>query len=142
MADYLIKRKSPRRRLSRIAGVLHHGEFLTSQIVEIGEGGVFVSTSKALSSGDSVVVTFSVEGSPMVSARAEVRYEVEVPGTGRPGYGLQFMNLELGYKRLIRRYVSRKTIEEANADKEQENSQKKIHAFSFDQEGNAKPTVM
>ena len=142
MADYIAKRRSPRRRFERIVGFLRHGRYHVTEAIEIGEGGIMVIAPEPAATDDRVVLTFSVDGHELVSTRAEVRYEIELAESGKKAYGLQFQNLDLSYKRYIRRYVSLKTLKEARAE-QQKAKQKKTETivFSVDEEGKAKPTV-
>ena len=141
--EYVSKRRSPRRRIDRVMGVLHKGSYYISRTVEIGEGGLMVQTNEHnVKVDDQIVITFSVEGHELVSCRAEVRYQIDMPDDGGVAFGVQFKNLDLSYKRYIRRYVSQKTLEEANSDRERLKAKENTtYTYSKDREGKAKPTV-
>lgn len=142
--NYVYKRKSPRRRLSRKAGALHQGEFFSAMVVEIGEGGMLLALDKSIAVNDQLVVSFSIPAENLVSVRAEVRYERKDPRKQDAVLiGLQFVNLSKEYSRKIRSYISSKSLLEAEQErKELKNDKAQIYSFSKDQEGRAKPTVL
>lgn len=143
MANYLKKRKSPRRSLSRSVGVLHRGSYFVGVSFEVGEGGMMVCTPQDLSVADCVILTFSIVGRPLVSVKAKVCYELAERKMGETRfYGFQFLNLDMSYRKVVRRYVANKTLEEAKIEKDQL-KEEKTYTFAADQDtGEIKPTVV
>lgn len=138
MGEFITKRRSPRRSYSRTVGVLHRGVYFATKSIEVGEGGMLVFSDHPMKEDDQIVLTFSIRGFPLVSTRASIRYEIKKEG--RSAYGLQFKGLDLSYLRIIRRYVSQKTKEEALLDKERQTP--KTYSFASQENGKPKPTVV
>ena len=61
------RRKLPRRKLGRNVGVLHRGEYLIAEAIEVGEGGMGFRTNTEYPESARVVVSFQVPGAQFVS---------------------------------------------------------------------------
>jgi hypothetical protein len=133
------KRRSPRRLFERRVGLLHRGVYCVVDAIEIGEGGMMVRLVNDVKVDDEVVVTFAIPGKKLMSISGAVRYVIEL-GSGK-AFGLQFKELEIPYKRIIRRYVAAKSEEEASSEKRRKHTPK-TYAFSVDESGRAKPTAI
>ena len=110
-------RKSPRRAFNRPVGILVNGHYLVVEALQISEGGLLVTSYVELSIKESIVVTLLLPGGGHAAARAEILYRKKPTEKGQPAaFGLQFINLPMMKKRIIRNYVAAKTQEEAERD--------------------------
>lgn len=104
-----IRRRVPRRVYKKPIGLLYLGEYQVGLSHELGEGGMLIESSRELSLGDLILVTFHVPGILNTTCRAEIRYQApDVEGI----YGIEFKNLDFDVKRLIRKYVAQRSMSE------------------------------
>ena len=107
------QRRVPRRGFTGPVGVLAGGEYVIERAYQVGEGGMMVTSTRAFGNGDRVVVSFSLDNGAMIVVRAVVR-SFEGPRRG-PGIdeparvGVEFVNLEFHFKRVIRNFVASAT---------------------------------
>jgi hypothetical protein len=114
-------RRSPRRTFQRPVGLLVQGRYAVAEAAQISEGGMLILSSSELALKDLIVVTLLLPDGGHAVARAEVLYRRKPTQPGGPAaFGLQFLNLPLMKKRIIRNYVAAKTQEEAEIDQQQE----------------------
>ena len=74
---------------------------------DISEGGVFVSTYRALSRGSQVDLEFSLPGTErVVHARGEVRWQRDASPDAPPGVGIAFEDLDEEDRRVIQQFCS------------------------------------
>lgn len=128
-------RRSPRRAFRRPAGLLSGGNYELIHALQISEGGMLVESRARLFAKAKVVVSLIIPGAGPVIARAEVIYIMQSEmGRAVPAFGLQFVDLALPERRLIRNYVAAKTEEEAESeydfDGEEELSRRTSPAFA------------
>ena len=107
------QRRVPRRTFTGPVGVLAGGQYLIERAFQVGEGGMMVSTERAFSDGDQMVMSFSLENGAILVVRAIVR-SFQGPqrrtGINEPArVGVEFVNLEFHYKREIRNFVASAT---------------------------------
>lgn len=90
---------------------MYHGQFLISECVEIGEGGLSFSCEIELPVDSLIVASFRIPNGDFVSLRAEVRSARPAPG----GFihGVAFTNIAFTHKRQIRSFVSERTEKES-----------------------------
>ncbi len=108
-------RRTPRRSFSRPLGVLWRGQYRVCRAIQISEGGMLFSTTVKIETNDKIVITAIVDSTESLIVSAEVLYEAK----GTPGsfsYGVRFIDLPLNQRRMIRNYVSAKTLEEAELE--------------------------
>lgn len=108
-------RRTPRRAFTRPIGVLRRGEYRVSQSVQLSEGGMLISTRVKMEAGDHIVITAIIHGGESLVVTAEVLYETKSSLSGAQ-YGIKFIDLPLHQRRMIRNYVSAKTLEEAELE--------------------------
>jgi hypothetical protein len=122
-----LRRKYPRRNLSRPVGVLFHGRYFLCSAMDVSESGVSIDitaahnaeTCLALQNDDDVLVTFKLPSSEFIVARAVVHGKKHglqsVPvlkDKPRQQVALSFHELTLHQRRLIRDFVSSKAAGE------------------------------
>jgi uncharacterized protein (TIGR02266 family) len=74
---------------------------------DISEGGVFVSTYRALSRGSQVDLEFTLPGTDrVVHARGEVRWQRDASPDAPPGVGIAFEDLPEEDRRVIHQFCS------------------------------------
>lgn len=112
-------RRSPRRAFQRPIGILVQGEYTVAEAAQISEGGMLIVCEYELALKDLIVVTVLLPDGGHAVARAEILYRRKADG-GKAAFGLQFINLPMMKKRIIRNYVAAKTQEEAEYDLQQE----------------------
>lgn len=100
------RRRVPRRAYDAPVGTLIHGEYVLSRAHQVGEGGMMISSSKSLSIGHQMVVSFFISSDVVVVVRATVRNVVPAQGKNPLRYGLEFLSLNFHYKREIRNFVA------------------------------------
>lgn len=105
------RRRVPRRTINVSVGVLRQGEYRIERAKQLGEGGMMVSSERALTKGDRLVLTFQVPGGSLVIVTGIVRY-VQEHQTPALCYGVEFSNLNFIYKREIRNFVASSTDDE------------------------------
>jgi hypothetical protein len=114
-------RRSPRRTFQRPIGLLVQGEYTLAEAAQISEGGMLILSEYELALKDLIVVTLLLPDGGHAVARAEILYRRKPTEPGGPAaFGLQFLNLPLMKRRIIRNYVAAKTQEEAEIDQQQE----------------------
>lgn len=138
-SQVITKRRSPRRLFQRHVGVLYHGKFILSEARELGENGMMIEAVEEVQTDDQLVVTFAVPGERLISTLGVVRYNIDLDG--KRAFGLQFVQMDISYKRLIRRYVAEKSEAEASMEAKKKHKTK-TYAFSVDEKGRAKPTAI
>lgn len=102
------RRRVPRRDYESSIGVLCAGKYELERSFQVGEGGILVSSKRPLTEGCRLVVSFFMTNIPIV-VQAVVRNTVPASNGKPERYGLEFINLEFGYKREIRNYVASAT---------------------------------
>ena len=112
MIDPKKRRRFPRRKFERDIGVLVEGKYSVAKTIEIGEGGLMLALDSLPKDLSQIVVTFFVGKGHAGIIRSEVRYTKGIGGQ-KCHCGIQFQNLEFKTKRLIRDYISSKSVEEA-----------------------------
>lgn len=103
------RRRVPRRIYKKPIGLLYKGAYQVGLSHEIGEGGMLIESETELKVEDLVLITFHVPGILNTTCRAEVRYKS--PSEERL-YGVEFLNLDFDVKRLIRKYVAQRSMDE------------------------------
>lgn len=112
----ILRRKQPRRLFSRDIGLLIQGRFFVVQALQIGEGGLLISSDHVFDEGQSIVVTFKLPNFLPAVVRGKIVYRMpEDPGQLK--YGIAFDNLESDTKKAIRSYVALKPSEEGAAER-------------------------
>ncbi|MBX3039357.1 MAG: PilZ domain-containing protein [Bdellovibrionaceae bacterium] len=106
------RRKYPRRAFKRGAGILYRGQFLISECIEIGEGGLSFSCGRELTPNTLIVASFRIPNGDFVSLRAEVRAARPSPQGGFI-HGVAFTHIAFTHKRQIRSFVSERTERES-----------------------------
>ncbi|MFN7262950.1 MAG: PilZ domain-containing protein [Pseudobdellovibrionaceae bacterium] len=104
------KRKFPRRKFPRKVGVLVNGDYFVADGVEVGEGGISVSTAQGPMKERPVVLSFQIPGGSFVSVRAELKNERTQDGQYILGFS--FENLKFDKKREVRTFVSSRSSSE------------------------------
>jgi hypothetical protein len=116
-------RRSPRRAYDRPIGILLHGTYKVYRALQLGEGGLAFATDKKMdvkpnAEGeikDHLVVSIILPGVlEAIVTRAEITYQ-NVSGRDFH-YGVQFLEMPLHVRRIIRNYVTAKTQEEAEQE--------------------------
>jgi c-di-GMP-binding flagellar brake protein YcgR len=107
-AKNLRRRRVPRREFLRRIGLLVRGQYFVDRSLQIGEGGMMISSPKPLVEGQYVVITFKLPGHQPEVVKGQVRYALKAQGenTQSPRYGVEFVNLDFNIKRKIRNYVA------------------------------------
>ncbi|MGE0529545.1 MAG: PilZ domain-containing protein [Bdellovibrionales bacterium] len=100
------RRRVPRRDFNTEVGVLAGGEYSVERTFQLGEGGIMVSSQKALQIGRLLVVSFFLNSHLNIVVRAIVRSMLPADNEHPQRYGLEFQNLEFQYKREIRNFVA------------------------------------
>ena len=119
-----LSRRSPRRAFRRPVGILCEGEYNVEQALQISEGGMLIEGDLDLAAQDGLVVTLILPGGGTVIALAQVAYVRKADQKNRvKAFGLQFVDLALPKKRLIRNYVAAKTEAEAETTFENESEE-------------------
>ena len=104
------RRRVPRRAFEAPIGLLIAGEYGMSRCHQVGEGGMMVSSARALAVGQRVSLSFFVPGGSVALVRAVVRSLIPVKDKGQgPRYGLEFENLDFQARREIRNFVAAAT---------------------------------
>lgn len=112
-------RSSPRRAFRRPVGILFRGRYEVIQGLQISEGGMLIESDFGMTAKDRLVVSIILPGGDSVIARAQVVYLMNRDGKRTSqAFGLQFVDLELPKRRLIRNYVAAKTEMEAEIEAE------------------------
>ena len=86
-------------------GVLFHGNYLVSRILQVGEGGLMILTSENFQASDRILVTFSLKGEKFITSKATVRYALD-PVDGKNQFGVEFDELPFQARREIRSFVA------------------------------------
>lgn len=102
-------RRVPRRAFESSVGVLLHGEYKIERSFQLGEGGMMISCSRPLISGERLVASFVINQEAIVMVRAIVRGEIPASANAPHRYNLEFEDLEFHFKRAIRNYVAAAT---------------------------------
>ena len=119
-------RRSPRRAYERPIGVLLHGTYNVFRALQLGEGGLSFTADKKMSVNpdsngavkDRLVISIILPGvAEAIVTQAEIAYENSVGHKGY-NYGVQFIEMPLHVRRIIRNYVTAKTQEEAERELE------------------------
>ncbi len=76
---------------------------------------MLLTTPHAMQPNDKIVVTAILQGSESLIVSAEVLYEAKST-KGMHSYGVRFIDIPLNKRRMIRNYVSAKTMEEAELE--------------------------
>jgi hypothetical protein len=95
--------------LDRRIGALIAGEYRLERAFQVGEGGMMLSSSRPLHTGDRLVVTFTLTKTVMIVVRGIVRSLIPEQNGLPPRYGIEFENLGFQFKREIRNYVAAAT---------------------------------
>ena len=100
------RRKSPRRSFSGTVGILHKGHLLVNSCLQVGEGGALIQGQKQIERieiGDPMVLTLFFPQIGGVVTQASCLYRSE-----QGHIGVSFSGLDVGFKKKIREYVSRR----------------------------------
>lgn len=100
------RRKSPRRSFSGTVGILHQGQLLINNCLQVGEGGALIQGQKQIekiSVEDPIVMTLFFPQIGGVVTQASCLYRSE-----EGHIGVSFHGLDVGFKKKIREYVSRR----------------------------------
>ncbi len=115
-ADFIRKRRVPRRSFQRKIGVLANGQYFTTFAYEVGEGGMLFGSQVKLEESQRVVLSFNIPGFVHVITRAVVRYSKPLStDQSVMTYGVQFETIDFQAKRKIRSYVAQKSSDELRA---------------------------
>ncbi len=104
------RRKAPRRKFEGTVGALYDGTMTLVPCLQLGEGGALIakdSNLQPIQKGDHLLITIVLVNIGPVVAKAECVYLAD-----DSHIGLQFINLDTRYKKLIREFVSRRKIRE------------------------------
>jgi hypothetical protein len=124
-ADQTYRRRFPRRQFSQKIGLLSAGVYKLALGIEIGEGGMRITSSEKIAAGRKVIVNFFVPNKGFVTTTAEIVHQSIEPTSGKtPGeasegtnqpfsYGMKFSKLAFESKRMIRDYIAAKKATEA-----------------------------
>ena len=110
MEEAKSRRRVPRRIYKKPIGLLYQGEYHVGVSHEIGEGGMLIEAHSELDLENLILITFHVPGILNTTCRAEVRYKS--PNSDVHLYGVEFLNLDFDVKRLIRKYVAQRSMDE------------------------------
>jgi len=78
---------------------------------------MLIATPHKMEPNDHVVITAILHGGESLVVTAEVLYEAPNSSVqGMRSYGIRFLDLPLNQRRMIRNYVSAKTLEEAELE--------------------------
>lgn len=99
------RRRVPRRIFESPVGLLVEGKYWVERTYQVGEGGMLVSSTKALEVGRQLVVSFFLNHKTVI-VRAVVRNKIPANGRQPECFGLEFVNLEFQFKREIRNFVA------------------------------------
>jgi uncharacterized protein (TIGR02266 family) len=101
------RRAAPRTSLVVELHLASDSHFFSGLSGDISEGGVFVSTYRALAAGTPVDLEFSLPGSDRtVKARGEVRWHRHASTDAPPGVGIAFEELAAEDRALIHRFCT------------------------------------
>ena len=100
----------PRREFKAGVGVLYQGHYSVGRSLQVGEGGMKLTSEFAFRENDRVILTFQIPGGSLVCARANVRYMTKTD-KGEAAVGFEFENLDFHFKRELRNFVARATQE-------------------------------
>lgn len=101
------RRKLPRRRLGRLVGVLHQGNYFIAESVEIGEGGMGFRCNFELEEKSRVVLSLQLPGSEFIFLTGELLAPIKGKSpNGAIYYALQFIDIHFEQRRLIRNFVT------------------------------------
>jgi hypothetical protein len=103
------RRRVPRRAIKNRAGLLHRGHYCVGSALEIGEGGILVTSAAQMVEGDRVVVTLRIPEVLQGVMTASVAYVLRDPAGVDNKYGLQFESVDFEIKRKIRNFVASAT---------------------------------
>lgn len=104
------RRRVPRRIYTKPIGLLYGGQYQISVSYEIGEGGMLIESQYELEIGNLILITFHIPGMLNTTCRAEIKYKSSK--TDNLVYGVEFKNLDFDVKRLIRKYVAQRSMDE------------------------------
>lgn len=107
------RRKAPRRNFDGKVGALYKGKLTITQCAQLGEGGALIHSDPNLSAmqeGDKLVLTIFLVNIGSVIATGQCVYR-----SSSEKIGLQFIDLDTRYKKLIREFVSRRKAKEVAA---------------------------
>jgi hypothetical protein len=105
------RRRVPRREFKSGVGVLYQGHYTVGRTLQVGEGGMSLTSEFAYRDGDLVVITFQIPEGSLVCTRAVVRYTKSEAGAGPTAIGFEFEKLDFHFKRELRNFVARATQE-------------------------------
>lgn len=108
-------RRTPRRVFRRPLGVLCHGVYEVREAQQLSEGGLLFHSGEAYDMHANVVVSLIIRGSDCISVIGTVIYSLPT-AEGVKAYGVRFSNISMTQRRLIRNYVSAKTLAEAQVE--------------------------
>lgn len=107
--EYIRRRRVPRRSFDRNVGLLIQGQFIISQGLQIGEGGMLIFSPIDLKEGQKIVLSFKLPGYELIVAMGTVRYLLPVDSKNPvQRYGVQFDGIDFNVKRQIRNFVASK----------------------------------
>ena len=114
---FVKKRRVPRRAFVRNVGLLVSGKYVLGAGLEVGEGGMMISTDQTLAEGSYALITFKLPNYEPTVVKAVVRYSLgkDEERAGWHKFGLEFINLDFYAKREIRNYVASKSALEDKA---------------------------
>ncbi len=99
------KRRVPRREYEGPVGLLIGGQYKIERFFQVGEGGMTISSSEALKENSRLVLNFFIANETIV-VPGEVRSVIVGKSVASHLYSVEFVNLEFGFKRLIRNFVA------------------------------------
>lgn len=102
---YIGRRRVPRKRVHMRIGLLIRGHYYLTYALEIGEGGMKITSPVPLQKGDQVLITFNIPGSLPFIAKSTVCYSLPRPDQST-AYGVQFAHVDFTMKRKIRNFVA------------------------------------
>ena len=106
------RRRQPRRQFRHNVGLLVRGQYFVTAALQIGEGGMLLTSHQELKTGQKLVVTFKLPDVPPAVVRGSVRYALPHEAAQGQKYGIAFDNLETDAKKAIRTYVALKPKDE------------------------------
>lgn len=103
-----VRRRVPRRVIRQRIGLLAGGKYSADAFaLELGEGGMLISTSLKLQKGQKVVITVRIRGVLQGVMLALVVYPLSAQKNESDSrYGVQFENIDFDVKRKIRNFVA------------------------------------
>ena len=105
------RRRVPRREFKSGVGILYQGHYTVGRTLQVGEGGMSLTSDIAFRELDAVILTFQVPGGSMVCVRAIVRYTKSEKTKNSSAIGFEFAQLDFHFKRELRNFVARATQE-------------------------------